>query len=211
MSGQATITIDAKTPAHSGSKSVHVISPEFQAFFLLSGAPVFPATSGKLYVRTYIRLALPMTGGHNTYFKAGAADPTVTGHETRVGTMNKMLMINQPGGAGQGERGFLSNENYYNDQKPGAQIAPGTWGCVEAFFDPANKIIDMWLDGKEIPDLHRTDWVQDPLGAFRFGFEKYAGPDSNAGTGGTSGTGVPAGSTEIWYDDIVVSDHPIGC
>lgn len=43
-------------------------------------------------------------------------------------------------------------------------------------------------------NTHRTDWQQDPLDAFHFGFEKYAGPD-----------------VDIWYDDIAISTQPIGC
>jgi len=100
------------------------------------------------------------------------------------------LMINQPAG----DRGFLSNQNYYVDNKPGAVIPPMTWGCIEAFLDPAHSTVDFWLDGKELADLHRTDWQQDPIGAFRFGFEKYAGPDG-----------------DFWYDDIAVGTQKIGC
>jgi hypothetical protein len=89
----------------------------------------------------------------------------------------------------------LSNQNYYNDgNKPGVVFAPMTWVCVEALFDPPHSTFDIWVDGKEVPDLHRTDWQQDPLGSFHFGFEKYAGPDA-----------------DIWYDDIAVSASPIGC
>jgi len=136
------------------------------------------------------RLGAAMTSGHNTYFKAGAAASVSSDHETRVGVMNAMLMINQPAG----DRGFLSNQSYYVDNKPGAVIPPMTWGCVEAFFDPAHSTVDFWLDGKELADLHRTDWQQDPIGAFRFGFEKYAGP-----------------AIDIWYDDIAIGTERIGC
>lgn len=52
----------------------------------------------------------------------------------------------------------------------------------------------MWVNGTEVKDLHRTDWEQDPIGAFHFGFEKYAGPDA-----------------VIWYDDIAIHSQPIGC
>ncbi|HEY8925264.1 MAG TPA: hypothetical protein VIU64_12840, partial [Polyangia bacterium] len=86
------------------------------------------------------------------------------------------------------------NQNYYVDNKPGAVIPPMTWGCIEAFFDPPHSTVDFWLDGKELPDLHRTDWQQDPIGAFRFGFEKYAGPDG-----------------DFWYDDIAIGTQKIGC
>ena len=191
LNGMGTVSIDATTPAHSGGKSVHVSSAGgYQTFFVLAGAPVFPA-QGPLYVRLYIRLGATMSSGHNTYYKAGAAGAPSSDHETRIGVMNGMLMINQPAG----DRGFLSNQNYYSDgNKPGVVFAPMTWTCVEALFDPGHSTIDVWVDEKEVPDLHRTDWQQDPLGALHFGFEKYAGPDA-----------------DIWYDDIAVGSAPIGC
>jgi hypothetical protein len=192
LNGMGTVVVDGTTPAHSGSKSVHVSSAGgYQTFFALSGAPVFPPAGGLLYLRLYIRLGAAMTGGHNTYYKAGAAGMNSSEHETRIGVMNSMLMINQPAG----DRGFLSNQNYYTDgMKPGVVFAPMAWTCVEALFDPPHSTFDIWVDGKEVPDLHRTDWQQDPLGSFHFGFEKYAGPDA-----------------DIWYDDIAVSASPIGC
>jgi tellurite resistance-related uncharacterized protein len=190
QNGMGKVAVDGVTPAHSGTRSVHVSSAGgYQTFFALSGAPVFPA-SGPLYLRLYIRLGAPMPMGHNTYYKAGAAGPS-SDHETRVGVMNGMLMINQPAG----DRGFLSNEHYYQDgNKPGVVFAPNTWTCVEALFDPAHTSIALWVDDKPVPDLQRTDWQQDPLASFHFGYEKYAGPDA-----------------EIWYDDITVGRQRIGC
>jgi len=172
---------------------VHINSNgAYQTFLQLSGAPVFPMsmTGGPVYLRLYLMLAAPMSSGHNTYFKAGPADPTMTNLETRVGVMNSMLMINQP----PSDRGVLSNANYYTDNKPGIVFTPMTWNCVEVMFDPAKSSLDVWVAGKEVPDLHVTDWEQSAIGAFRFGFEQYAGP-----------------SAEFWYDDIAVGTKQIGC
>jgi hypothetical protein len=186
-----TVQVDGTTPAHSGTKSVHVASlGNYQTFLALRGAPVFPAPKPALYARVFMRLGAPMTAGHNTYFKAGAADVISSNDETRVGVMESMLMINQP----DGDRGFLSNQNYWTDMKPGVVFPEQTWVCVEGFFDPPNSTVDFWVNGVEVPDLHRTDWKQDPLGAFHFGFEKYAGPD-----------------VDIWYDDVAIGTQPIGC
>lgn len=163
---------------------------DYQRFFSLTEAPVFSDTNSALYVRVSIRLSEPMTGGHNTYFKAGAEGASSSENETRVGVMYEMLMINQP----DGDRGFLSNENYWTDRLPGAVIPKDTWTCIEAFFDPPHSTVSIALDGVDIPDLHVTDWEQDTLGALHFGFEQYAGPEA-----------------VLWYDDIVVSTAPIGC
>lgn len=189
--GMGSVVIDAEVPAHSGRSSVKVDSTGgYQTFFALTGAHVLPA-QGAIYLRVFIRLGAPMSAGHNTYYKAGASGSASSEHETRIGVMNEMLMINQPAG----DRGFLSNEEYYRDgNQPGVVFAPMQWTCVETFFDPAHSTIDIWVDGDEVPDLHRTDWEQDAIGALHFGFEKYAGPDAT-----------------IWYDDIAVSEQPIGC
>jgi hypothetical protein len=63
-------------------------------------------------------------------------------------------------------------------------------------FDKPRVESDVWVDGKEVPDLHHTDWPQDSYDALRFGFEKY------------DGTEPPS---EIWYDDIAVGTERIGC
>ena len=52
----------------------------------------------------------------------------------------------------------------------------------------------MWLEDQAIPDLSRTDWQQETFDVVRFGFERYAGPDS-----------------QVWYDDVVVGMQKIGC
>jgi hypothetical protein len=73
-------------------------------------------------------------------------------------------------------------------------LAVNGWSCVEVFFDPPNSRIDVWLDDAPIEDLSRTDWQQERFDVVRFGFERYAGPDS-----------------QIWYDDIAVGTEKIGC
>ncbi len=122
FNGMASITVDGTTPAHSGKQSVHVkTSGSYQAFLVLSNGVTFPT---RTYFRTFIRLGAPMTSGHNTYFKAGAAATSSSDHETRIGVMNAMLMINQPAS----DRGALSNQKYYTDgNKPGVVFAPQTW------------------------------------------------------------------------------------
>jgi polysaccharide lyase-like protein len=186
--GEGTAVIDTAI-AHSGTRSVHVTQIGYNAFATLKGASLFPSGS-RFYVRVFMRLAAPMTGGHNTYFIAGLAATPGAPYETRIGVQNEMLVINQP----QGDRGFLSNQNFYNDHLPGAVLGVNAWSCVEVFFDPPATTINVWLDDAPIPDLNRTDWQQATFDVVRFGFERYAGPDA-----------------EIWYDDIAVGTQKIGC
>ena len=86
-----------------------------------------------------------------------------------------------------------SNQNYYNDAKPGVAFTPSTWVCLEALIDTRPEI-DVWVDGTEVPDLHHTDWPLDTYDSVRFGFEKYAGP-----------------GIDVWYDDIAIGTERIGC
>jgi hypothetical protein len=90
--------------------------------------------------------------------------------------------------------GALANQNYYTDHLPGAALQPLTWACLELLLDPTKPEIQVWLDGKEIADLHHTDWALDSYDTLRFGFEKYAGPVG-----------------DVWYDDIAVGTAPLGC
>jgi len=101
-----------------------------------------------------------------------------------------MLMMTVAGDT----HGYLSNKNVYNDGKPGVVFTPGTWTCVELSFDPAATTIDVWVDGREVPDMHPTDIQQDQYDDLHFGFEKYAGPVS-----------------DIWYDDVAVGTSRITC
>ena len=80
-----------------------------------------------------------------------------TGNNVRIGEMNAMLMYTIMGDG----HGALSNQNFYNDGKPGVAFAPSTWVCLEALIDHARPEIDVWVDGTEVPDLHHTDWPLD--------------------------------------------------
>jgi len=187
-----TITIDGSTPAHSGSKSVkvHATDNDFDTLFVLHDATILPTPNGKFYLRTFMRLSRAMAGGHNTYIIADPFAMQGTGNNVRIGEMNSMLMYTIMGDG----HGALSNQNYYNDNKPGVAFTPSTWVCLEVLIDHARPEIDVWVDGTEVPDLHHTDWPLDTYDSVRFGFEKYAGP-----------------AIDIWYDDIAIGTERIGC
>ncbi len=191
--GQGTVEVDSSVAAHSGTRSIHVHGgdDDYQTMFVHEGAPL-PSPEQRLYLRAYLRLAEPMQSGHNTYFKAGyypdgsGTDP----YETRVGVHEQMLDINQQ----EGDRGYLSNEAFWQDMVIGPGLVAGEWRCVEVLLDHANTEIDVWLESQEIPDLHHLDWLQDDYDTVSFGFEKYAGP-----------------ATDVWYDDVAISTERIGC
>ncbi|HEY7372432.1 MAG TPA: hypothetical protein VIF57_09765 [Polyangia bacterium] len=186
------VTIDGTTPAHSGSKSVHVHAGDndYDTLFVLHDATILPAPNGKFFLRAYMRLSRAMAGGHNAFIIADPYAMQGTGNNLRIGEMNAMLMYTIMGDG----HGALSNQNFYNDGKAGVAFTPSTWVCLEALIDHGHPEIDIWVDGTEVPDLHHTDWALDSYDSVRFGFEKYAGP-----------------GIDIWYDDIAVGTQRIGC
>jgi hypothetical protein len=188
--GSGTVTLDSSSPAHSGTRSVTVNGTGFDSLFVLHDPTILPAPGGRFFVRAFMRLAAPMTPDHNAFIIADPFAMQGTGNNVRIGEMAGMLMENVMSGG----HGALSNQNYYNDGKPGVVFTPGVWTCVELLLDHAKPEIDVWVDGVEVPDLHHTDWPLDDYDSLRFGFERYAGPDSVIG-----------------YDDVAVGTERVGC
>ena len=184
------VAIDDSVPAHSGSKSVHVHGAGYQALLTYHDAAVLPQTSGKFYVRAFVRLAEAMTGGHNTFVIADTVAAPNSGNALRLGEQNGMLMMTVGGDA----HGYLSNQNYYNDQLPGVVFPAGAFTCLELLLDSTHTEIRVWVDGADVPDLHVTDLAHENYDALHFGFEKYAGPEA-----------------DIWYDDVAIGSERIGC
>ncbi len=193
LTGSGVVELDQSSPAASGNTSIHVrtADSDYQTFFVYQGGAL-PVAARRFYVRVMLRLASPMTDGHNTYFKAGyypdgcCTDP----YETRIGVHQSMLDINQQ----EADRGYLSNNNFWTDGVIGPGLQAETWGCVEVLLDHASTEIAVWIDGTEVPDLHHLDWQQDDYDTLSFGFEQYAGP-----------------GTELWYDDVALGTERIGC
>jgi hypothetical protein len=192
--GTATqVTVDGTNPAASGSKSIRVQpgSTDYDTFLALHDTAVLPVSGGKLYLRFFIRLAQPMTAGHNTFVRADLFAAQGNGNNLLFSEDNQMIM-ESIGGDGQSA---MSNNAYYSDGNMlGAHFNQGQWACVELLLDHTTPAIDVWVNGTEVPDLHSTAWKIDAYDYLRFGFEKYAGPAS-----------------DLWYDDIAFGTQPIGC
>ncbi len=191
--GSGTVTVDSSTPAHSGTKSIHVSDgdADYDTLLVLHDASVLPAPGGRFYVRVFMRLGAAMSAGHNTFLLADLFATQGQHNDLRLGEDDQMLMYTVMGDA----HGALSNANYYNDgMLPGIQIAAGAWTCLEVLLDSTKPEIDVWVGGKEVPDLHHTDFPLDDYDNVRLGFEKYGGP-----------------AMDIWYDDVAIGTQPIGC
>lgn len=189
VNGEGTVDISGEQ-SHAGAQSLRVFGSGFSTFLVYRDAKVLPAPSGRFYLRVFLRLAEAMTGGHNTFIVGDLDASPGSGNALRLGEMNQMLMYTVAGDA----QGALANENYYTDHLPGAALPAGTWSCLEMLVDSGAPELRVWLEGAEIADLHHTDFPVDPYDALRFGFEKYAGPES-----------------EVFYDDLAIGSEPIGC
>ncbi len=192
INGSGTVTIDGNSPARSGTKSVHIQdgTNDYDTLLALHDAAILPSVTGRFYLRFYIRLAAPMTMGHNSFVLGDLYASPGSGNSLRFSEDNQMIAESIMGDA----QGAMSNNNYYNDGKIGVAFAAGEWTCVELLLDHAAPEIDVWVGDVEVPGLHSTAWKIDAYDYLRFGFEKYAGPAS-----------------EIWYDDIAVGTQKIGC
>ena len=192
LNGVGTVAIDSSTPAHSGTRSVHVRGGDndFDTLFVFHDTSILPAPNGRFFMRAFMRLGRPMSDKHNTFIIADLAAMPGGGNVVRISEDYGMLMYTVMGDA----HGALSNQAYYNDHKPGVVFAPMTWVCLEALFDHGGPELDVWVDGVEVPDLHHTDFPLDSYDSLRFGFEKYGGP-----------------ALDIWYDDIAIGTARIGC
>ena len=190
VNGEGTVLIDDSTPAHSGRHSLRVHGAGFSTFAVFHDASVLPSADQRFYLRAFVRLAEAMSAGHNTFVIADQFAKPGEGNAARIGEMNAMLMMTVGGDS----HGALSHDNYYSDHMLGVQFAPNRWTCLELLFDAAHPEIDVWVDGVNVPDMHKTTWPVDNYDALRFGFEKYAGPVS-----------------DVWYDDVAVGSERIGC
>jgi len=187
--GDGTISVDA-TVHHGGSQSAYVNGSGYSTMLVFHDPAVLPAKNTRFYVRAFIRLIAPVSGEHNSLLIADRFSSPGTGNNLRVGEMYSMLMYTVAGDA----HGALANDNVHTDGLPGAALTPNGFGCLELLIDPNGPELDVWLDGKEIPDLHHTDFPLDAYDALRFGFEKYGGPQR-----------------ELWFDDIAIGTEKIGC
>jgi hypothetical protein len=187
--GEGSVSVD-ETQSHSGRRALRVLGSGYSSFLVYHDTKVLPAQSGRFYLRAYLRLAEEMTAGHNTFIIGDMAASPGAGNALRLGEMHQMLMYTVSGDT----HGRLANENFYNDQLAGAALKAASWACVEMLIDSSGPELRVWLDGAEIPDLYTAAFPVDPYDALRFGFEKYAGPES-----------------EIFYDDLAIGSEPIGC
>jgi len=69
------------------------------------------------------------------------------------------------------------------------------WVCVEWMVDPAAKEVRVWLDGREVDDLHLTNVVASGFGTVDVAVQHLAGGPV----------------VDMWVDEVAVDTQRIGC
>jgi hypothetical protein len=200
------VTIDS-TRAYSGTRSVHVttdgMAPYRQAYFSVSGAPVFPVAGNVVFGRMMIWLtAAPTMTTHWTNIQG---EGPVTGQSqsyrafTRYGgQVSEQLMANY-------DTSGVSSDCWQHSQVP---IPTQRWACFEWRFDGPNNEMDFWLDGTSISALTvigqgsgcisngtNGKWNLPEYDTLRLGWEHYQ-------------TSIPI---DMWIDDVGIDSKRIGC
>lgn len=170
--------------AHSGSNSIYVKKGnDGQAFLQMDAAGIFPVSSGPIHVRAWL-LTPEWPSNHVSWMEVGAVKNEE--NEIRVGAHLGVLQVNQ----------YPPDSDKRAD---GVTFAANEWHCIEYAYDAADGSFHVWLDDAPVDDLTvvagdfngtvLTPWP--PIAAVRFGAE--------------------INTTEAWFDDIAISNAPIGC
>ncbi|SCG37356.1 cellulose binding domain-containing protein [Micromonospora coxensis] len=197
--GSGTATVDS-TIAHSGSRSVRVDGRAGYCNHVFVRPVADLTTVGSVWhVRFWVRHSTPLPGGHVTL--AALRDDADGGRDLRLGGQTGALQWNRE-----------SDDATVPVQSPAgvAQSTPlrtGVWNCVSFTVDGTSGTMSTSVNGAVVPGLvvdgtptaevdqqwSVRDW-RPALADVRFGWESYGGGDDT-----------------LWFDDVTVSAHPLGC
>jgi len=210
----ATVRVDG-VQAFSGTRAVHVLAPAGAYrrgyFSLQNGSPIFPAASREMFGRAMMWLeATPSATVHWTILQAEgrAANGTHDAYYRYGGQ--------QQGGAGL-MANYETNMGVSTDcySHSATRMPTRAWACVEWRFAVATNEQQIWLDGKEVTDLHVIDrpttpgsgclgngvngeWLAPPaFTTLHLGWEQYQQTNN---------------ATNLWVDDVAISStQRVGC
>lgn len=191
--------------AHSGSKSLRVKVDNS------TSSPVFlvkqvPQGVNKLFVRAWVYSSTQLGG-------AGSSGPGNHGHF--MGTMTNVS--NNPtneirygivDGTRLGGMTFIGDAfTFASASDLTAKVPANTWTCVEyALFDEGGRMY-AWINDKQVMAAENGNAWQNGNGADRVSSMDLA----YVHFGWRGGFGSVAKPSDIWFDDIVVSDARVGC
>jgi hypothetical protein len=197
----ATITVDKDKAAH-GTYSLHAHYPAGTG----SGAWAFVATTlpaslkDHFYGRVYMYASNPPNFNHSVFFSGGSPGwPTANfleiGDDTNNWKHSFKLDNRNLAVAGQ-TRGELNPK--------GGIIPQNRWFCLEwEFTDKPVTEITIWVDGKQDSDNYfdfhgQTSELTTGFAEFDIGFRSFGS------------AAVISKDVDIYYDDLAISDKPIG-
>ncbi len=152
-----------------------------------------PATSGKFWVRFFVRSDMDLGGvDHNAFVEAAGSDDP-----------NDAVTLEFAEDAG---LGFNSHDddrwpaNYgrlTNGMVMPFTLSANTWHCVEISFDSMTRTQMLYMNGTQqinVTNYPTAASITKPFAEFRFGFYQFHGP-----------------ARQMWYDDVVVSPNRQPC
>jgi hypothetical protein len=214
-----TVTIDSSR-AHSGRHSAKVVdepgsngtAPAYCDHVFFNNTAVFANLGPQIYARFFVYLGMPIDPTSHVTF-ATMTDKNDNNHQLRVGIGSDVFVWNR-----ESDDAFLpeldTGNSMINPQAPGAvQPTTGQWFCVEFHIDQNAGNIDTWIDGAEVSSMAETGtpvpdvstvWLsgsyatwRPQISSFGLGWETYFDKASDAMT--------------LWFDDVAIASHPIGC
>ncbi|HVY32735.1 MAG TPA: hypothetical protein VHB79_39640 [Polyangiaceae bacterium] len=179
---QALITLDTAV-FHGGKRALKVTGTD-------SSQMLGVAVPSKFWGRVYLRSDTDIQEGHNTYVNAGTGtgDPN-DGTYIRIGEHECQLELNR----NTDDKELLSNGGMYMCSG-GVKLLKDTWYCLEFYYDGPGQETRVFVDDKEVPALHTTDWGTLDYKIFKVGFEKYGGQ-----------------AKTLWYDDLALAAEQLHC
>jgi hypothetical protein len=195
VSGQPTITIEHDVVAH-GKNALHIHYPAGtrNTDWAFIGMSMFPSLHDHLYGRAYMMIK-GISATHSVYLLAGSvgfpiADFLEIG--TDAGKFQPSFQLNAP--TADRPRG---EQTYHVGAFP-----LNRWFCLEWEFTETPARIVLWEDGKLIVNqtirykTGETGGLTRGFNEFDVGFRTWANPQPT--------------DVDIYYDDIAISDKPIG-
>jgi hypothetical protein len=201
MSSANTVVVDTVHAAR-GQKALHVHTTTTDPVYIQTRA--LPVANNTFWGRVLAWFDVnpgAMTKGHWAAFvaigKKGDAGQDI---EVRIGGQFDILTINYFGN--DANQISSSKDGDYSD---GVRLAVRSWTCFEFLYKGDTHELRLFMQGKEIDQLHVTDWGQfghTPIPNWspnydrvRIGYQSF-----NADT-----------PVDVWYDSVAIDSNRIGC
>lgn len=178
--------------AHGGSQSVKVVGSSGSTLFFTEN--VFPAPSGVVYFRVWMRFTEANWANHNAFV---ASSPGEESQEVRFGGQNNAYHANLAA-----DSDALSPDPY---ESPSCSrcVAPvaNEWKCLRGKLDFANNAAELYVGDQLAVDSAADGWHNGATGVFP------ANP-TQIGFGWALYGALP---NTVYYDDLAIGYEPIAC